>query len=365
MTEWKSFIQVIGISGKLGSGKDYLTHNILLPLWSQLDPGSPILTLALADHLKVEVLNKCTRKDGSSFEFGSLFGPKDEESRKALQTYGTEVGRLTHGEDIWSRILETWIHSHYQNGVRRFIITDIRFLSDFEWIKKLGGKVIRIISPQRTLSRIQKETSDPLKQKEIMNHRSETELDYLPAELFDVIYNNDYDNESKIAGEVKEFVQNSLVKKETLIFCPIDIFDRTGDLSYQIFSKLKSLGTPILVGFENKTSLILRWIELNSHVSNSVNNSVSNLVSNSVGNSVNNSVNNSVSNLVSNSVNNSVSNSVSNLVSNSVISLPPCQFDIMTTWITNQYPGKECRFIYVSLSKSTHDTLMFEDLCFQ
>ena len=248
----KHSVEIIGISGKIGSGKDFITNEILLPLLTTCRPGKLTLIMALADHLKVEVCCKSRRSNDLPFTYDSVFGPKDEESRKALQYRGTERNRKKYGEDIWTRIIEMWIRCYADKGLERVIITDIRFLSDFKWVKDMGGQVIRIIAPNRTLNRIGKETSDPVKQKEIMSHRSEIELDSLPLTAFDAVFNNDYCDESTIYAQVALFVNRQMNSSNptaaVIIFCSLEAISKCDPSERKdIISSLNSIGKLVIL----------------------------------------------------------------------------------------------------------------------
>ena len=56
---------------------------------------------------------------------------------------GTKEGRDTYGADIWLKYAEAFMLMQMESGVRRFVITDVRFPNEAEWVKSLGGKVYR------------------------------------------------------------------------------------------------------------------------------------------------------------------------------------------------------------------------------
>lgn len=64
------------------------------------------------------------------------------ETRKLLQRMGTEVGREIIGQDTWIKIAERKIKE--LGPAARVVITDIRFPNEAEWVRALGGKVVRI-----------------------------------------------------------------------------------------------------------------------------------------------------------------------------------------------------------------------------
>lgn len=125
-------VDVIGLSGKAGSGKTYIAK--------VLHRSRGYVPLALADHFKVD----CIARHGAPAEevYGSSKSP---DLRKLLQEAGTEKGRDVCGVDIWLRTLEAHMYGMWKAGVEKFVVTDIRFPNEVDWIHAMGGKVYRII----------------------------------------------------------------------------------------------------------------------------------------------------------------------------------------------------------------------------
>jgi hypothetical protein len=148
--------KIIGISGKINSGKDLvgsLIQQESMYIWD---------IKKFADTLKdiVCVLLKCTREQLEDREFKET--PLGEEwttvrtipseyfttldnsirepltPRKILQLMGTECGRNIIHKDIWVNSL----FRDYKDGY--WIITDVRFLNEAKAIKNRGGILIRI-----------------------------------------------------------------------------------------------------------------------------------------------------------------------------------------------------------------------------
>lgn len=125
-------LQIIGLSGRAKSGKNYLAKHALLPIG--------FVPMALANHFKVDAVVR----DGAPLD-EVFFTDKSPETRDMLQKRGTEEGRHVFGEDIWIRTMEAWIAATVAAGVTRFVITDVRFPNEADWIKQIGGKVVRIV----------------------------------------------------------------------------------------------------------------------------------------------------------------------------------------------------------------------------
>lgn len=68
--------------------------------------------------------------------------------RQAMQTLGTEWGRSL-SPDLWLRVAQREIeHAKcYSTFVKGMVITDVRFDNEAEWLRKQGGKLVKIVRP--------------------------------------------------------------------------------------------------------------------------------------------------------------------------------------------------------------------------
>jgi FMN phosphatase YigB (HAD superfamily) len=213
-------IEIYGFSGKMGSGKNYVSERIFLPMM----PMKRTLVVAFADHFKVDA---CTK---DKLPYYKVFVEKDAETRRILQLRGTEEGRLRYGEDIWLKTLETWMTIHIEKGIERFIITDVRFPNEVEWVRSLGGKVLRILSPERSNERLEKEASqngyfDSVLYERIASHPSESSLDAYSLSFFDHVFYNDYgfeDGNNSVYNQVRNYIYALKTKYPLVIFCDLD-----------------------------------------------------------------------------------------------------------------------------------------------
>jgi FMN phosphatase YigB (HAD superfamily) len=194
-----TLIQVIIASGKLGSGKNYITENLLLPML----PPVPTLFLAFANHFKVEAIVK------QGLDRTKVFGEKDEHTRRALQVQGTELGRDVFGADIWLDLGLEWMYTYLGLGYTRFMFTDARFSNEVDRVQALDGTEvtilgqtyrfqvtsIRAVAPQRSLRRALAEAakSEHGNVELITGHLSETALD--DYRRFTHVVNNDLDQD--------------------------------------------------------------------------------------------------------------------------------------------------------------------------
>lgn len=133
-----SDIQVIGISGKAGSGKDYICQRFFVPEYAQF---------SFAWHMKVWVIGKglATHEE--------VFKTKPPAVRKLLQEEGTERGRNVYGEQVWVNTTFEWMRVLSEHcGIHKFVIPDVRFPNEANAILERGGQVYRVDSPNRSAS---------------------------------------------------------------------------------------------------------------------------------------------------------------------------------------------------------------------
>ena len=175
---------IIGIAGKMGCGKDYICNNIVIPILQKYN--CKFLQMSFADQIKVNVMTK------NNIPFNDVYVDKNIETRTLLQTEGTELGRDVLGNDIWIRYFDNWMKVYKSRGVEHFILTDIRFTNEVEYIKKSGGVLIYINAPKRNYNRLFRESNgDPNIIAKLTNHISECDLDTLPRNHFDIVISND------------------------------------------------------------------------------------------------------------------------------------------------------------------------------
>jgi len=169
---------IFGFSGKMGAGKNYICDNIFLPLLKKHNRN--VIQMAFADQIKVNVMVNY------NLSKNDVCNDKNYKIRNLLQKEGTQDGRNRLGDDIWINHLDKWMEIHKSKGVHTFLITDVRFKNEAEYIKRMGGKIIRVEAPERNKDLIIRQKLDPL----TVNHISETDLDNYYS--FDLILDNDY-----------------------------------------------------------------------------------------------------------------------------------------------------------------------------
>ncbi len=129
-------IELVGLSGKAGTGKDFISQTYFRPLG--------YYQYSLSWHFKIGIVGE----GQASYE--DVFFNKPEPIRQLLQQRGTELGRMKYGSDVWLNHAYAWMRVFNDTwGINKFIIADIRFPNEVEFIRQHGGKVFRIDAPGR------------------------------------------------------------------------------------------------------------------------------------------------------------------------------------------------------------------------
>jgi hypothetical protein len=165
---------IIGISGKLGSGKDTVA-NYIKKKYPQFQNKS------FAYKLKqiVSILTSCSMETTMTQEGKNIYVPEfDMTIGQMQQQIGTNVLRQHFNENVWINAL--MIELKKLEG--DYIITDCRFKNEAQAVKDAGGIMIRVNRPYNPIA----ENSN-----RDLTHPSETDLDDYTD--FDFIVSNDTD----------------------------------------------------------------------------------------------------------------------------------------------------------------------------
>ena len=203
---------LIGISGKMGSGKDTLSIVInyvadkfapdSIGKWKQPVDEFVYENKKYSEKLKYMVcfLISCSRSDLEDREFKEKELGEEWDGltpRKLLQLIGTEAGREIIHPNIWVNALFADYEKVMRTNANRqpelfnypnWIITDVRFPNEAQAIKDRGGILISIERPQL----IERD----------FEHLSETALDDYDG--FDYVINNDTNSVRDLVDKVKE-----------------------------------------------------------------------------------------------------------------------------------------------------------------
>lgn len=176
---------VIAVSGKMGSGKDYIVSKYIIP-YIQGVLNKRCLHVCFADQLKVLAIVR------GSVSYTDVFVKKTHESRALLQVEGTQNAR-SKDPDIWIRYLDTWAEIYRSRNIDVFVISDLRFKNEFDWVRSKCGVVIRVKAPERNKERLMQESNGDINVSvNLKSHVSELGLDDLSEEQYDIVINNDF-----------------------------------------------------------------------------------------------------------------------------------------------------------------------------
>lgn len=177
-------IKLIGFIGKRQSGKSTAAGYLVYEYG--------YTRLRFADTLKgmLRVLGLSDREiEGDLKECAcDLLGGKTP--RHAMITLGTEWGRDMIANDLWVRALGRQLNKHIASGVNKFVIDDVRFHNEANWINSLPNHInTQLVKIQRTVnidsinhsSEVQQDTIIP---NYLINNEGTLEQLYSSIDLF-------------------------------------------------------------------------------------------------------------------------------------------------------------------------------------
>ena len=134
---------IIGLAGPAGSGKDTVRQ--------MLESDHAFSGLAFADPIRSMVSELLSYVDAEHYAQDRALKEEhvprlNASDRELAQTLGTEWGRSIEPE-FWLRIASARLDALQDQGLRHFVISDVRFLNEAAWIKLLGGEVWRVERP--------------------------------------------------------------------------------------------------------------------------------------------------------------------------------------------------------------------------
>lgn len=141
---------ILGLSGYAGAGKNtvanVLTHEY--GFW-QVAFADKLKAMALATDpiVHTHAGNVIQLREAVDLYGWDEAKRRFPEVRRYLQRLGTEGGRGTFGEDFWVDQLHAQIVSLADSGAKDFVITDMRFPNEAQYVRWQGGETVRIKRP--------------------------------------------------------------------------------------------------------------------------------------------------------------------------------------------------------------------------
>ncbi len=190
-------LYLIGISGKIGSGKstasEYLTEYHGYEEYAFALPLKEVAVCLGFEESEVYGTQEDKMKENS---FWGVSG------RKFMQVFGSEICRdylpkvlpemKLNGLTIWARLFEHYLEKTKSESDQRVVISDVRFKDESDVIKKNGGIVIKLIRPDEKSDEHQSETSIDKVEQDITLHNNGTQEELFEklAEIIDMVGND-------------------------------------------------------------------------------------------------------------------------------------------------------------------------------
>jgi len=144
---------IIGLVGLAGNGKDTVAQ-LLQDHWAK--SGLVSMCTAFADPIRA-MCRDLMRYAGVQEPDQYLFDRNLKEAtipelgvsyRHLAQTLGTEWGQQCIGRDVWIRVLDQGLQAYReQQLVTHFVIPDVRFAVEADWLRAQGAVIWRIERP--------------------------------------------------------------------------------------------------------------------------------------------------------------------------------------------------------------------------
>jgi len=132
---------IIGITGKAGSGKDTLANYLIDQGYIKLSFGSAVKDIVSIITGWPRDFVEGTNKDRHLRE--TLKHPDyNKTCRELMQYIGTDLFRNQLDDNIWVNIIKNKIKTDNENN--KFVISDVRFDNEAQMIKSIGGCIIHI-----------------------------------------------------------------------------------------------------------------------------------------------------------------------------------------------------------------------------
>lgn len=177
---------IIGLTGYAGTGKDTV-REVLENRWytglAFADPIRLMIRQLLTNNgIEVEWMEDRACKEAVIPSLGVSY-------RQMAQELG-DWGRNLH-PDFWVRIAAAFVADRMDVGDTHFVISDVRFLNEANWIRAQGGQIWRIHRAAAT---------------PVRPHVSESEIDQIPVD-WQIHNNGSFDDLRETVGEALKVSQ--------------------------------------------------------------------------------------------------------------------------------------------------------------
>ena len=174
----------IAVSGKAKSGKDTFSNLLMSSLINNIGESfNGARSFSFADPIK-KIIKIMFPKTKNKYLYGpseyretvipgAFFNGQPLTYRILLQNLGTEVAQ-GYKKDIWLDALDTKLKKAEKKDISLFVITDLRFLHEYNYLRNNNFVIIRVLR----------------KNINTMVHKSETEQDILKNTDFDYVIDN-------------------------------------------------------------------------------------------------------------------------------------------------------------------------------
>lgn len=142
---------IIGIGGKLRSGKDTVSDHLVDKYgWVKMGMSDPLREATdkfTSVYVPEEGGSGWINVQGLLRRDGYVNAKENSAYRTFLQELGTEVGREMIGDNTWVDIAKRGAQAHLDAG-KNVILTGIRFPNELEAIRSLGGETWWVSRPE-------------------------------------------------------------------------------------------------------------------------------------------------------------------------------------------------------------------------
>ena len=143
-TKYHRRLTLVGLTGYAGTGKDAVRAILQESGFNGFAFADPIRTmlnqLLTSNGIDPAWMNERNKKEEIIPALGVSY-------RHMAQTLGTEWGRGLQG-DFWLRIADSYLNDlTWDSTLTHFVVSDVRFENEAEWVRERGGVIWRIHRP--------------------------------------------------------------------------------------------------------------------------------------------------------------------------------------------------------------------------